>query len=123
MRRFVPAQLHGLLDYLTIGLFVAGGDVFRLEDAPGSILPAQIFGVTLCFTCPLTDYGRERPFGGWRLIPMKQHLAADAAFGLLVGLSPWLTGTWRKGWNYWAPQTFAMTSELFFALTTKTDTD
>lgn len=123
MRRFVPAKLHGLLDYLTVGLFVGGAEVFRIEDAPASTRPAMIFGTTLCFTCPLTDYGRDRPFGGWPVIPMKQHLAMDAAFGLFVGLSPWVTGSWRKGWNYWAPQTLAMTSEVFFALTTKYEDD
>jgi hypothetical protein len=121
-RRFVPARLHGLLDYMTIGLFVAGGDLFKIEDAPGSTVPAQLFGLALCFTCPLTNYGRDRPFGGVPAISMKTHLTLDAIGGTAVGLSPWLTGSWRKGWQYWAPQTFALTSELFFALTTKTDT-
>lgn len=121
MERFVPPELHGLLDYLTLGLFIAGEQVFRAKDAPGSVAPARIFGLLLAFTCPLTDYGKDKPFGGWRAIPMKQHLAVDAMFGLAIGLAPWVTGSWRKGWNYWAPQTFAMTSEVFFALTTKID--
>jgi len=119
MRRFVPGRLHGLLDYLTVGLFMGGAEVFRLKDAPGSVVPAQVFGTAICVLGPLTDYGKDRPFGGVRLIPMEQHLAMDAMFGLAVGIAPWVTGSWRKGWNYWAPQTFAMTSELFFALTTR----
>jgi hypothetical protein len=103
MRRFVPADLHGLLDNMTVGLFLCGGKLFRIdENVRASVVP-------------------DKPFGGVRLIPMKQHLAMDAMFGLAVGLAPWLSGSWRKGWNYWAPQTFAMTSEVFFALTTKTD--
>jgi hypothetical protein len=121
MERFVPAGLHGLLDYLTVGLFIAGGKVFRVEDSPASVAPAKAFGVLICLTGPLTDYGRDKPFGGWRLIPMKRHLAMDTAFALAIGLSPWISGSWRKGWNYWAPQTLAMTSEVFFALTTKID--
>jgi hypothetical protein len=122
MRRFVPAELHGLLDYMTVGLFLCGGKLFRInDDARASIVPAQTFGAAICMLGPLTDYGRDKPFGGLRVIPMKQHLAMDAMFGLAVGLAPWLSGSWRKGWNYWAPQTFAMTSEVFFALTTKTD--
>jgi hypothetical protein len=121
MERFVPARLHGLLDYLTVGLFIAGGDVFRVKDAPGSLAPAKAFGLAICLTAPLTDYGVEKPFGGWRVIPMKQHLKGDAIFGLAIGLAPWITGSWRKGWNYWVPQTFAMTSEVLFALTTKID--
>ena len=121
MRRFVPAELHGLLDYMTVGLFVAGGKIFRIEDAPPSTVPGRMFGIAICMLGPLTDYGADKPFGGKRLIPMKQHLAMDAMFGLAIGLAPWLSGSWRKGWNYWAPQTFGMTSEVFFALTTKTD--
>lgn len=123
MARFVPPELHGLLDYLTVGLFVAGGDVFRVKDASGSLAPAKAFGLFISLTAPLTDYGAGKPFGGWRVIPMKQHLTADAIFGLAIGLGPWITGSWRKGWNYWAPQTFAMTSEVFFALTTKIDNE
>jgi hypothetical protein len=119
MERFVSPRVHGLLDYMTVGLFIAGGDIFRIKDAPGSLAPSKAFGLALCFTCPLTDYGADKPFGGVRMIPMKQHLAVDAMFGVAIGLAPWVTGSWRKGWNYWAPQTFAMTSELFFALTTK----
>lgn len=78
-------------------------------------------GTALALYSPLTDYGSDRPFGGARALSMKSHLLLDAAFVVPVGLSRWIFGSWRKGWNYWAPQTFAMTSELFFALTTRTD--
>jgi hypothetical protein len=122
-RRFVPAKLHGLLDFLTMGLFFAGGEVFSIKEAPASTVPSQVMGAALALYCPLTDYGADRPFGGVRALSMKQHLVLDIAFVLPVGLSPWIFGTWRKGWNYWAPQTFAMASEVFFGLTTKTDAD
>ena len=36
MKRFVPAELHGFLDYTTLGMFTAGGKIFRVKDAPGS---------------------------------------------------------------------------------------
>ena len=123
MERFVPAKLHGLLDYMTVGLFTGGGELFRVRDAPGSLEPAKAFGIVVSLMCPLTDYGPEKPFGGWRVLSMRQHCAIDAMFGLAIGLSPWVTGSWRKGWNYWAPQTLAMTSEVFFALTTKFDNE
>jgi hypothetical protein len=124
MERFVSPELHGMLDYLTVGLFIAGAKVFGADEAeaPAAVVPSKVFGLLICLTAPLTDYGADKPFGGWRVIPMKKHLAFDAMFGLAIGLAPWLSGSWRKGWNYWAPQTFAMTSEVFFALTTKTDT-
>jgi len=122
-KRFVPAKLHGLLDFMTIGLFITGADVLRVKDAPASTTPSQVMGAAVAFYSVLTDYGSDKPYGGIRLLSMKQHLQLDAALGLWVGLSPWVFGTWRKGWAYWAPQAFAMSSEVFFALTTKTDTE
>ena len=80
-------------------------------------------GAAVAIYSLMTDYGSDKPWGGVRVLSMKQHLQLDAAFGLWVGLSPWVFGTYKKGWNYWAPQTLAMTSELFFALTTELDPD
>ena len=123
-KRFVPAKMHGLLDFLTVGLFITGADVFRVkEHAPASTLPTRVFGPTVFFYSMLTDYGDDNQFGTLRVISMKKHCALDAAFALAVGLSPWIFGSWRKGWNYWAPQALVMTSETFFALTTKLEND
>jgi hypothetical protein len=119
VQRFVPAKLHGILDFLTVGLYIAGSDVFRAKDAPASTLPSQVMGPSIAFYSMLTDYGSDNGFGSLRVLSMKRHLQLDAAFALAIGLSPWVFGTWRKGWQYWAPQTFAMSSELFFALTTE----
>ena len=121
MERFVPAKLHGYLDFLTVGIFIAGGDLFRVKEAPASTIPSQVMGPSIAFYSMLTDYGSDNSFGSARVLSMKTHLKLDAAFALTIGLSPWIFGTWRKGWNYWAPQTLAMSSELFFALTTKLD--
>ena len=125
-QRFVPKRLHGLLDFLTVGLFIVGPEVFRVRDAPASTFPARAFGMTVLVLGPLTDYGRtSEPFeyGGFRTVSMRTHLIVDAIGGTTVGLSPWVFGTWRKGWNYWAPQLLLMSSETFFALTTKIDDD
>jgi hypothetical protein len=100
---FEPDEAADILGTLETRVFPAGAVVIEEGE-----LPRRLY--------------RERPFGGVPVIPMKLHLTMDAVGGAAVGLSPWLTGTWRKGWQYWAPQTFAMTSELFFALTTETDT-
>ena len=62
MRRFVPAELHGLLDYMTVGLFVAGGKIFGIEDAPPSVVPGRMFGIAICMLGPLTDYGADSVF-------------------------------------------------------------
>ena len=125
-KRFVPKRLHGLLDFLTVGLFIVGPEVFRVKNAAPSILPARAFGLTVLVLGPITDYGPKvdpLDLGGLRTVSMRTHLVVDAIGGLTVGLSPWLFGTWRKGWNYWAPQLLIMSSETFFALTTKIDDD
>jgi hypothetical protein len=121
MRRFVPAKLHGYLDFLTVGIIIVGGDLFRVKDAPPSVRPAQVMGPAIALYSLVTDYGPDNSFATVPMISMKKHLILDAAFAIPVGLAPWISGSWRKGWNYWAPQTLAMTSELFFALTTKID--
>jgi hypothetical protein len=122
-KRFVPAKLHGFLDFMTVGLFITGADIFRNTDAPPSKTPSQVMGAAVAIYSQITDYGSDKPYGGVRVLSMKQHLQLDAAFGIWVGLSPWIFGSWRKGWNYWAPQTLAMSSEVFFALTTQLDPD
>ena len=122
-KRFVPAKLHGFLDFNTLGIILTGGQIFRVKDAPASTTPSQVMGAALSIYCLMTDYGSDKPYGGVRVLSMKQHCQLDAVLGLWVGLSPWVFGTWRKGWNYWAPQALLMSSELFFALTTELDPD
>jgi hypothetical protein len=124
--RFVPKRAHGFLDFLTVGLFFVGPEVFRVKNAPGSALPARAFGLVVVALSVVTDYGPKNDaleFGGPRALSMRSHVIVDAIGGLTVGLSPWVTGSWRKGWNYWAPQLLLMSSETFFALTTKLDDD
>jgi hypothetical protein len=124
--RFVPKRAHGVLDFLTVGLFIAGPEVFRVHDSKASSMPARAFGVAVAVSSLLTDYGPKHDaleFGGPRVFSMKSHLIVDAIGGVTVGLAPWVTGSWRKGWNYWAPQLLLMSSETFFALTTKIDDD
>ena len=108
---------------MTLGLFLTGGEIFRIKDAPASKMPSQVMGGALAINCLLTDYGSDKPFGGVRVLSMKQHVQLDAILATWVGLSPWVFGTWRKGWNYWAPQMLAMSTELFFAMTTELDPD
>ena len=122
VQRFVPAKLHGFLDFMTVGIFIAGGRHLPRQGRAGVDGAVAGHGArrspsTACSPTTAPTTASAAP----RVISMKRHLQLDAAFALSVGLSPWVFGTWRKGWNYWAPQTFAMSSELFFALTTKLD--
>lgn len=123
-KRFVSKRLHGYLDFLTVGLLVVGPEVFRVKDSAPSAIPARAFGMGIGVLSVFTDYGPKNDpleFGGPRTLSMRTHLLLDAVGGISVGVAPWLTGSWRKGWNYWAPQLLVMSSETFFALTTKID--
>lgn len=123
-KRFVPKRLHGYLDFLTVGLLVVGPELFGVKNSRPSAMPARVFGLGVGVMSALTDYGPKHDvleFGGPRTVSMRTHLIADAVGGISVGVAPWLTGSWRKGWNYWAPQLLVMSSETFFALTTKLD--
>ena len=122
-KRFVPAKLHCYLDFTTFGLFMNGATIFRMKDAPASTTPAQLMGVAVVAYSLLTDYGSDRPYIGKPVLTMKQHLQLDAVLGIAVGLAPWVSGSWRTGWNYWAPQALATVGEVFFALTTEIDPD
>ena len=125
MHRFVPAKLHGMLDFITAGLIFCGPEVFRIRDAPASSTPPRVFGAFVVGLSTLTDYGPTKgaELGGLRVLSTKTHLRIDAVCGTTVMLLPWLTGSYKKGWNYWAPQMFMGSSELFFALTTKIEDD
>ncbi len=121
MERFVPAKLHGYLDFLTVGHLHRRRRSLPRQGCPGVDDPVAGDGAVgrllqHAHRLRLRQRLRQRPRAVDEDAPQ-----LDAAFALTIGLSPWIFGTWRKGWNYWAPQTFAMSSELFFALTTKLD--
>ena len=78
-KRFVPAKLHGFLDFMTIGLFITGADVLKVEDGP-SRTPSQVMGAAVAIYSLMTDYGSDKPFGGVRVLSMKQHLQTFAEF-------------------------------------------
>jgi len=123
MPRFVPAKLHGMLDFITAGLVFCGPEVFRIRDSGPSGTPSRVFGAGVVALSALTDYGPTKgaELGGLRVLSIQTHLKVDALCGATVLLLPWVTGSYRKGWNYWAPQMLLGASELFFSQTTKID--
>ena len=121
-KRFVPKRLHGYLDFLTVGLILVGPEVFRVKGSRLETEPARAFALGVGLLSVLTDYGPKNDrleFGGPRMLSMRTHVKLDAVGALTVGALPWVTGSWRRGWNYWAPQLLIASSETFFALTTK----
>jgi hypothetical protein len=124
LKRFVSKRLHGQLDILTVGFILIGPEVFRVRNARPSSMPVRAFALTVGVLSVLTDYGPKKDpleFGGPRTLSMRTHLTVDAIGGLACGIIPFASGSYRRGWNYWAPQLLVATSETFFALTTKLD--
>ncbi len=121
--RFVPAKVHGVLDFVTSGIFFTGPEIFFVKDAPASSAPARIMGPVVVAYSIFTDYGPTKgaTLGHYRVLSMKTHLTFDALLGIGVLAAPWVFGSWRKGWNYWAPQALLGAGEVFFAFTTKTN--
>ena len=64
----------------------------------------------------LTDY----EFGLVRVLPMRAHLALDAASGAVLASSPWLLGFTKNGPRYWVPHALMGAGEVLAALTTRT---
>ena len=113
--RVIPTQAHAVLDYLTGGALVAaprllgltGTTAGKVLDLAGGISTAQSL---------LTDY----ELGLVKVIPMRTHLALDAASGAVVAASPWIFGFANNGKRYWLPHVLAGVSEILAAATTKT---
>jgi hypothetical protein len=114
--------LHGYLDLITVGAIFVAPETLRVRNAAASSVPARVFAGAILVSALLTDYGPSDGYelGGIKALPVSSHLALDAVGGTVVMTLPWITGSWRKGWNYWAPQAMLGVTELFFAATTKT---
>ena len=86
--RFIPARVHGVLDYVTAGVLIAAPSMlgFR-KNGMQTWLPMALGLGTIGYSL-LTDY----ELGLFKVIPMPMHLALDAANGALIAASPWLFG-------------------------------
>lgn len=113
----IPTKVHGIVDFAKSGALVAAPEVFRLKDVRASALTPRILGATGSVYSALTDY----ELGAVRMLPMKAHLALDAASGALLAASPWALGTWRHGIRYWLPHAAIGAGEAAVALMTKTE--
>jgi hypothetical protein len=86
--KFIPTKVHGLLDYLLGGLFVAIPWLLGFEDNTLiTWIPVILGGSTLLYSL-FTNY---EP-GLIKLLPMPVHLISDCVSGLLLASSPWLFG-------------------------------
>lgn len=114
--RIIPTRLHGVLDYMTGGMLMAAPELFGLKDVPAAALTPRLAGAGAAAYSLATDY----ELGAVRVLPMKAHLAMDAASGVALAASPWLLGYARAGRKYWLPHVAVGAFEILAALSTKT---
>ncbi len=117
MVRLIPTRVHGILDYVTGSALLAAPEIFRLKPVGRSALAPRAAGLGATTYSALTDY----ELGLAKLIPMRVHLALDAASGSLLAASPWLFRFHRHGVRHWLPHVLVGGSELAVALTSKTE--
>jgi len=114
--RVIPTKVHGQLDYITAPGMVAAPELLRLDGARGATLPPRVNGIAAAIYSALTDY----EVGIRRVIPMRAHLALDAASGVGLALAPWLSGAARRGPRHWLPHALVGAAEVVLAATTRT---
>lgn len=86
--RFIPTKVHGVLDYLSGGLFIASPWLFGFSGNEAAKWVPIAAGMSALGVSAITDY----ELGLDRKIPMETHLSTDVASGILMAASPWLFG-------------------------------
>jgi hypothetical protein len=113
--RMIPTKAHGAVDMAKGPALIAAPTLLRMNGNTGATLPPRVVGSLATVYSLLTDY----EFGLKRVVPMRAHLALDAAGGLALAAAPFLTGAHRKGLRHWLPHALIGANELVLALTTK----
>ena len=114
--RVIPAAVHGVLDYLASGANLALPRLLGLQDAPWAARVLRFDGAAGLGYSLFTDY----ELGALKALPMRAHLALDAAKGVFMAASPWLFGFAKNGTRYWLPHVLMGTADVVAAVATKT---
>jgi hypothetical protein len=115
--RVIPTHVHALGDYVTGPVLAAAPTLFQMRDGGPSALAPRIAGAGATAYSSVTDY----ELGVRRWIPMRVHLALDAASGAALAATPWLFGSARRGKRYWIPHALVGATEVALAVATKTE--
>ncbi len=105
-----------MLDLVSAGALLAAPKLFGLDDEPRASSVLRMAGGGALAYSMLTNY----EFGLVRVLPMRAHLALDAASGAFLASSPWLLGFAKNGPRYWVPHALMGAGEVLAALTTRT---
>ena len=115
-QRGVSTKTHGVLDLVSAGALLAAPRLLGLEGGSRAASVLRMAGGGAAVYSMLTDY----EFGLVRLLPMRAHLALDAASGAFLASSPWLFGFAKNGPRYWAPHALMGAGEVLAALASRT---
>jgi hypothetical protein len=114
--RIIPTGVHGILDYLAVGVNLAFPRLLGLHDAPWAAAVPRIDGLAGLGYSPIIDY----ELGVLKALPVPAHLTFDAAKGLSMAVSPWLFGFAKNGARYWLPHVLIGPADVVAAVTTRT---
>lgn len=110
--RFIPTNVHGVLDYLVGALLIAAPWVLGFAEGGAETWVPVVLGITTIVFSLMTDY----ELGVARVISMKTHLTLDLVSGALLAASPWIFGFSEL---VWAPHLVVGLLEIGLALTTE----
>lgn len=112
--RFIPTNVHGVLDYLIGVLLIAAPWLFGFADGSVAQWVPVILGAATIVYSLITRY----ELGVAGIIPMPWHLGLDFVAGLVLAASPWLFGFAEE---VWIPHLAVGLFEILAALTTHTE--
>ena len=114
--RFIPTSVHSAIDHVVGPALVAAPTVLGLKrTSPEGLLARGVGGAQAVYS-NLTDY----ELSAKNVVPMKVHLALDAAGGAALALVPALTAR-QRGKKHWVPLLAIGVAEVGLALMTKKD--
>lgn len=115
--RFIPTSVHGAVDHVVGPALVLAPTLLRLGRTSPEGLTARAVGGVEAFYSNITDYELSMK----NVVPMKVHLALDAAGGAALALVPQLTGARTRGKKHWVPHLAIGALEIGMAAFTKTE--
>ncbi|MEN6494616.1 MAG: SPW repeat protein [Thermoguttaceae bacterium] len=86
--RFIPTNIHGMLDYLLGALLIWAPWLFGFADGSAAQWTAVALGTVILVESVCTRY----ELGLIPLLEMPTHLAMDVVLGIGLAVSPWLFG-------------------------------
>lgn len=113
--RVIPTKAHALLDYTTGPALAAAPTLLRLEPGTLAALGPRAAGVGGTLLGALSNH----ELAARRVIPMRAHLLAEGAGGVVLAAAPWLDRSARHGVRHWLPHALVGAADVALALTTK----